>query len=711
MTSINWPPEDKRKLIGKRIERLDGPAKSSGAAKYSLDMQHPDMLYGKILGASIAAGKIKSIDTKPAEALKGVAAIHPMKKEGDTVNWAGEEILALAATSEEIANDALRLIKIEYEETKPKIDDTDPSKVEGRARERTDGKPDEGFAQAAAIVEGRYGLPVITHCCLEPHGQLSDYTDSGMKVWPSTQSVSGMTNDLAEKAGLPASKVEVDCQYMGGGFGSKFDTGNWGAASVALSKKAGKPVRLHLEREMELMIAGNRPSAYADVKVGAGKDGKVTAWESKAWGTGGMGGFGGGPNLPYVFAFTNRKTSSQAINTNRGPVKAWRAPNHPQGCLITMSALDDLAAKLGMDSLEFFLANLEFAPQNLRNAYREELEIAAQLMDYKTKAHPRGDSTPGSIKRGLGISLHTWGGQGHKSACNVTINPDGSVGAFIGTQDLGVGTRTCVGIVVAESLGLPLEAVQVNIGRNSYPADGASGGSSTIGGISSSTRRAAIAALNELLKRVADELKIDADKLEAADGTVREIDNPKHSVTWKEACKLLGQNSITQQGQHKPGAKTELTGSGVGGVQMADVSVDVETGIVTMNEFLAVQDCGLIVDLKTAESQVYGAMIMGITYALFEEAVYDPQTGRMLNPDMEFYRLAGLSDIGKLRVHMMTGKGYDDRGVIGLGEPPVISPGAAISNAVANALGFRVPMLPLTADRVLEAIELNRRGA
>ena len=495
---------------------------------------------------------------------------------------------------------------------------------------------------------------------------------------------------------------------MGGGFGSKFGPGAWGAASVSLSKKAGKPVKLLLDRDLELMIAGNRPSAFADIKVACDKDGVVTAWDSKVWGSGGMGNFGA-PPVPYVFQFPNRNTSSQGVKTNRGPVQAWRAPGHPQGCLLTMAALEDLAAKAGIDPLEFFLKNLEFAPANLRDTYREELQLAAQLMDYKAKAHPRGDTAKGPIKRGLGISLHTWGGQGHKSACDVTINPDGSVICNIGTQDLGVGTRTCLGIVVAESLGLPLEAVHVNIGRNSYPADGASGGSTTIGGISSSSRRASIAALNELLKKVADELKIDAEKLEAADGKIREIDNPQKSISWKDACKLLGQNSITQQGQHNPGARTELTGSGVGGVQMADVSVDVETGIVTMNEMLAVQDCGLIIDLKTAESQVYGALIMGVTYALFEEAIYDPTTGRMLNPDMEFYRLAGLSDVGKLRVHMMTGKGYDERGVIGLGEPPVISPGAAISNAVANAIGVRVPTLPLTADRVLAA--LQKKGA
>jgi xanthine dehydrogenase YagR molybdenum-binding subunit len=173
---------------------------------------------------------------------------------------------------------------------------------------------------------------------------------------------------------------------------------------------------------------------------------------------------------------------------------------------------------------------------------------------------------------------------------------------------------------------------------------------------------------------------------------------------------LLGQTAITRQGEHPGGQQTELTGSTVGGVQIADVSVDIETGLVTMNEMVAVQDCGLIIDLKTAESQVYGAMIMGITYALFEECVYDRQTGRMLNPDMEFYRLAGLSDVGQLKVHMMTGPGYDDRGVIGLGEPPVISPGAAISNAVANAIGVRVPTLPVTPDRVLTALEAGGRG-
>jgi xanthine dehydrogenase YagR molybdenum-binding subunit len=266
---------------------------------------------------------------------------------------------------------------------------------------------------------------------------------------------------------------------------------------------------------------------------------------------------------------------------------------------------------------------------------------------------------------------------------------------------LGTGTRTVVAIVAAETLGLPLQAVKVNLGDTSYPPSGGSGGSTTVGGVSSSTRLGVTNALNELLEKVAPVLGAKADDLEAVNGRIQVKGDPSKSFTWKQACAKLGATPITAQGQ----TSRDLISSGVGGIQMAEVAVDTETGIVRMEKMVAVQDCGLIIDLKTAESQVHGAMIMGVTYALYEEKIMDRQTGRCLNPDMEFYKLAGIGDIGELVVHMMTGPGYDDRGVIGLGEPPTISPGAAISNAVANAIGVRVPELPLTADRVLAALE------
>jgi xanthine dehydrogenase YagR molybdenum-binding subunit len=358
-----------------------------------------------------------------------------------------------------------------------------------------------------------------------------------------------------------------------------------------------------------------------------------------------------------------------------------------------------------MDELDFFLKNVAFTDRP--EVYAEQLKIAADMIEYRRKAHLRGDPTPGPIKRGLGMAIHTWGGRGHPSECDVTINPDGSVQARVGTQDLGTAARTCVAIVVAETLGLPLEAVKVEIGRNDLPPSGASGGSTTIGGISVSSRMASTSALNALLDLVAPKLNVAADRLAATGGSIHVPEAGGARISWKEACALLGPNSITKRGVNDPAEseKANLMSSGVGGVQIADVSVDIETGVVSVNEMVAVQDCGLIIDLKTAESQVYGALIMGITYGLFEEAVYDPTTGRMLNADMEFYRLAGIKDVGQLKVHMMTSKAYDERGVIGLGEPPVISPGAALSNAVANACGVRVPYLPLTPDRVITALE------
>jgi xanthine dehydrogenase YagR molybdenum-binding subunit len=453
------------------------------------------------------------------------------------------------------------------------------------------------------------------------------------------------------------------------------------------------------------MIAGSRPSAFAKIKVGATKDGAITAFESEVWGTAGMGGAVPG-QMPYVFGkIPNHKFTGKRIQTHRGPAAAWRAPNHPQNCFLTMSALADTAAALKMDELQFFLKNFDLTDRP--QVYREELELAAQLIGYKQKAHLRGDPKPGPIKRGLGMAMHTWGGQGHPSECDVTINPDGSVEAKLGTQDLGTGARTCVGIVVAETLGLPLDAVKVEIGKNEFSRSGGSGGSTTIGGTSVSSRQAATAALNEVLAKVAPRLGAEPDALEARDGAIRVAADPSKRIAWKDACAAIGPMAITKRGANVPGesVKANLISGGVGGVQIADVSVDVETGIVTMNEMVAVQDCGLIINLKTAESQVYGALIMGITYALYEEAVYDAKTGRMLNADMEFYRLAGIKDVGQLKVHMMTTPDYEKRGVIGLGEPPVIAPGAAISNAVANAIGLRVPNLPLTPDRVLAALQ------
>ncbi|MFL6386929.1 MAG: xanthine dehydrogenase family protein molybdopterin-binding subunit [Terriglobales bacterium] len=577
--------------------------------------------------------------------------------------------------------------------------------------EQVKGDPDTGFKEAEVVSEGVYGCPVITHCCLESHGSIAEWTDNDhLFSHISTQNVSGLAGQYAQALKIPESNVHVHQDHIGGGFGSKFGIDRWGAYTAQVSKKAGgKPVRVMLERDAELEVAGCRPSAFAKVKVGAKKDGTLTAWQSESWGTGGPGG-GGAPPMPYVVNIPNQRKQHTAIATNIGPARAWRAPNHPQGCLITMSAIEDCAAKLGMDPLQLMLKNIALtAPSedtyHRADTYRDELMIAADLIGWKQNWHPRGQDS-GVTKRGLGLAIHTWGGRGHESNCALTIYPTGSVELQMGTQDLGVGTRTAILIVAGDTLGLQLNQMELKIGDNQYPKSGGSGGSTTIGGVSSSTRRAAIDARDQLFAKVASALNAKPEDLEAVGGTIRVKSAPSRSMSWKDACARLGTQPIQALGKN-PGPG-DLISSGVGGAVMADVSVDTETGIVKMNKMVCVQDCGLVVSMKTAESQVYGAMIMGIATTLYEEKIMDKNLGQMLNPNMDFYRLAGIGDVGELVVHMMTGKGYDERGPIGLGEPPTVGPMAAIGNAVANAIGVRVPFLPITPDRVVNA--LNPQG-
>jgi xanthine dehydrogenase YagR molybdenum-binding subunit len=710
MAKDAWPSADRRKNIGARINRLDGPVKVSGAAKYAYDMNRDNMLYAKILQAAKAPATITKIDTSAAEKVPGyVTHIVQKDRRGNLpkITYAGDIILTVAAETEEAAMDALGKIKVTYDAGTPQMDDTDPANTSGRDQEKAQGDIDAGMAQADVVSEGHYGLPAITHCCLEAHGQVTEFKDGELYVWPSTQNVSGYAGGVSRAAELSTDKIHVECQYMGGGFGSKFAADKWGEIGVRLAKETGRPVKLMLDRDQELKVAGHRPSAYADVKVGVKKDGTLTAFDAHCWGSGGQQRFRM-PPLPYVFTgIPNYKTLGQGILTNRGLTRAWRGPNHPQAALLTMSALSDAAAAIGMDEFAFFKKNLSLTDR--ADYYTEQMDVAADMIGYKAKAHLRGDKTPGPVKRGLGMSIHTWGGQGHPSQSTVTINPDGSVVGRIGTQDLGTGTRTVIHIVLADTLGLELDQVNVLMGSNALPESGASGGSSTVGGVSTSLRDSGTNALNALLDKVAPELGVPAEKLEAWNGNIQEIGNPSNSISWKDACELLGTMGITKQGGNPTTDGTKLTTGGVAGCQIADVSVDTETGVVTMNEYVSVQDVGLVIDEKTAESQLYGGAIMGITYALYEENIYDGATGAMLNPDMEFYRLAGLGDIGTLKVKLMRGPKYEDKGVIGIGEPAVLSPGAAISNAVANAIGVRVPELPLTPDRVLDA--LSKGGA
>ena len=714
MPEYSWPPMNKRAVMGKSFDRLDGPQKASGRAKYSSDLNKPDQLFGVFLHSPHAHAKVKSIDVSAAKAMEGVTAVRIIATPGTELQWAGAEVAIVSAVREEIAKDAIRAIKVDYEILPHVVQEQDLSKVGSRAKaagEQVTGDPDKAFKEAAAVSEGQYGCPVITHCCLEPHGNVVQWQGGTVNLWPSTQAVSSIGGDLAKQLEIPITDVKVQMDHVGGGFGSKFPSDKWGSEGARLSKESGgRPVKIYLDRSNELTIAGVRPSAFAKIKVGASADGKITAWQSESWASGGVGG-GGMPPLPYVMTkVENFRLNHTAVSLNAGPARAWRAPNHPQASFLTCSALEDLAAKLKMDPWDLFHKNVEMSARP--EVYRKQLVKAAELMDWKKKWHPRGAET-GNIRRGVGLGMATWGGAGHASKCKVTINADGTIEVEIGSQDIGTGTRTCITQVAAETFGLPMSAVRVKLGDNAFPASGPSGGSTTIGGVSSSTRKAAVNALDKLFERVSPGLGVPADQLEAVDNKIQQKGNPAKGLTWKQACQKLGVDRISEMGENVPAqaAKEGLNTLGAAGIQMAEVEVDVETGIVRMRKMVAVQDCGLVVNPKTAASQVYGACIMSICSGLMEERVMDRVTGHVLNDDMEFYKLAGMGDIGEIVVHMDITPENDKRGIIGLGEPCAIGGLAAIANAAANALGVRVPMVPLTPDRVLAALSSDRRNA
>lgn len=701
-----WP--DKPRLIGTKIPRLDGLAKASGRAKYPSDMRPEGQLFGVMLYSPHAHAKIKSIDVSPAEKMAGVKAVVVIAGEGKTLRYHGDDIAAVAAESEEIARDAVRAIKIEYEVLPSVVIEEDAMKpdapkIGGRAnfnkgRAQVVGKPDDAVAKTDVTIEGTYSAPVITHVCLETHGLNAKWDkDDAITAYASTQAVQVVAGDLAQKFGIPVPNVNVVTEVMGGGFGSKFNADVWGLTAAELSKKAGgKPVKLFLDRVQEHLAGGNRPSVTGKVKLGATKDGVLTVLIAESYGTGGNTG-GANVNLPYVYSVPNINRSHTNVFVNGGNARAMRAPGHPQSCIVMESAMDDLADKLGIDPLEFRLRNL--AEGDFRTAiYKAEVPIGAKLIGWANRK-PRGQNGKGPIKVGYGMALHQWGGGGtNDKKVSCTISPDGSVELKAATQDIGTGARTILAVIAAEILGLEVKDITSSVGHSKFPPGQPSGGSTTTPSMAPPCFNAVTKAKEEFLAKVAKAIDKPVTDLLLEGGKL--IVKGGDPMPWKDACRKLGMMPISVEAGHVEG----LASNGVGGCQFVKATVDTETGVVKLDKIVAVQDSGLILDMLTWKSQVNGGVIMGLNYGLFEERVMDPTTGVMLNPDMELYKLAGASDIPEIIVEAYQPEDQMKRGVIGIGEPPTIGTAAAIGNAVTNAVGVRVSRFPMSPKNVLDAI-------
>ena len=704
-----WDWGDRLAVVGKPTPRVDGPLKATGAAHYTYDIELPGMLYGAILRSPWPHARIRNIDMSAAQHLAGVRAV--LALDDREIRFAGQEVAALAAISSDIAADALKLIKVDYE-TIPFVVDMDSAAKDsaprvfgigsnvGRTSKSSVGDVPKGLEIAANTIEATYTTPVQTHVCLETHGAVASFNAAGdqLTVWCSTQGVFSVRDDLAVYFNLPPDSVRVVCEYLGGGFGSKFGATPEMIIAARLAKAAGVPVKVMLPRADEHRSTGNRPNSEQKVKMGVDRDGKLTAIDLVTRGSGGIGG-GAGSAGPFksVYRCANIRTAgNQHLYQRRAGVADARA--RMAAGMLRAGARDGRDGAQGEASTG---SNFAAATATTRCA-RPNTKSARARSDGPRKTRPR---KPADRSSAASASRRP---SGMRSECQaprrkLIAHRDGSVEVRVGTQDIGTGTRTVLAIVAAEELGLPVARVKSEIGDTRFLFSVPSGGSLSAPSNSPAVRQAAAHLKDKLFRIAAPLLGAEPGDLEAANEMIRVRTNPSRAISFTDVCKRIPGDSISAQGERVPnygGFRTDQAGC-----QFAEVEVDTETGIIRVTHVVAVHDAGRIVDPLTARSQVNGGILMGIGYALFEDRRMDPQLGIMVNPTMDDYKLVGAIDVPQIDVTFFeVANGITNTGVMGLGEVAHVASTAAIACAVYDAIGVPVRDLPMTPDRVLAAL-------
>jgi xanthine dehydrogenase YagR molybdenum-binding subunit len=760
------PPNAELRVIGKPVNRVDAVPKVMGKARYTYDVQLPGMLYARIVSSTVPHARIKSIDTSAAEAYPGVKAVHildrvlsiaQLRDPGAEANesyplvrYNGQPIAAVAAVTARAAKAAAKLVRIEYERfphvtgLEEAMRDDAPVVFSGPTEQAATaggggappGLPQKGnlrgpargglggggrgdvqqaFAQADHVLTREYRTQVQTHTPMETHGLVADWRDEELTLYASTQFTLSVRDEAAEVFKLPKEKIRVISEFTGGGFGAKFGIGNYGVLAIHLSRKARAPVRLVLDRREEHVSVGNRPSSLQRVKLGAKRDGTITALQVESFGTGGVAaGAGVGFAHTAMYPIPNLAVEHYDVFTDAGPCAAFRAPGQVQGIFALEQALDELAHELKMDPLAL-REKIDTNDTDDSRARKVERRVGAKRAGWSKHRPPATDSGP--IKRGMGVAQSQWAYVVHgTTTCEVRIRGDGSVIALNGAQDIGTGTRTVMAQTVAEELGLRVEDIDARIGYSRYPAGAASGGSRVTSSITPAARNAAYLAARDLAGRVAQSLGARPDEIVFQDGRIFVRGRPERGMTFVEAVRKASFDEIVHRADRREdydGYRIKLgdlhiSRHGIGGVQFAEVAVDTETGVVKVERIVAVHDCGRPINPKLIESQIYGGVLQGVSFALYEERQLDPGTGVQLNANIDQYKIVGARETPAIEVHVIEQLGRqsstDARGVA---EPANVATAAAIANAFYNATGKRIRTLPMNPANVLAALRAD----
>lgn len=740
--TVSWDVEEELSIVGKPIPRVDGNQRVSGSAKYPSDLYLPGMLYARFVRSPHPHARVKRVDATRALALPGVRGIISASNApatpwrmgrplfDDVVRYVGDEVAAVVADTAALARQASRLVEVEYEVLPFVVDAEaalrpDAPKVHekgnlmgGKTNDYARGDVDKAFKHADIIVEGEFETPTQLHNSFETHGSVVSWEGDQVTIYDSTSNVHGVRDRVAEYLGINKNKVRVIQQFMGGGFGAKNFTGMYTIVAVLLARHTGRPVRLFLDRFEENLASGSRSSTKQHLKLGAKKDGTLVAMELIAYVNGGAyASWVGSTNGPVreLYDCKNVRTRLFNIHTNTGSFAPFRAPGFVEGMFALESLMDDLAEKLGMDPLDLRIKNYArhspldgkpYSTNGLLDAYQEGAR-AIKWYERKKSQKPNPNS---QIKRGIGMASQIWfGAGGSPSYAQIKIHPDASATIITGTQDIGTGTKTILTQIAAEELGLPMEKFRIEIGDTQWGLFSIlSAGSMTAASVGPAVREAAADAKLQLLHAIAKFVGAKRSSIKIRDGMVRGVKRGKSfEKPLAEILGELGNMMIVGQGSRAPNPTNVAIRTF--GAQFAEVEVDIETGVVRVLKIIASHDSGRILNPLTTSSQVEGAVIQGLGYALMEQRVLDESTGVVLNPNLEGYRIPTALDIPEIEVYMIDRADHyiNNLGAKGVGEPGIIPTAPAIANAVANAIGLRLHQLPLTRDRVLQAINKN----
>lgn len=724
-TPATQNPIDQLKVVGQPVDRIDGPLKTSGQAPYAYEHHDiaPNAAVGYVVGAAIAKGAITAMDTDLARRAPGVLAIVTAQNAGklgkgkmNTATLLGgpeiehyhQAIAVVVANTFEEARAAAKLVRVQYARAPGAYDlaALRDNGASGKHIPKTDtGDFDAAFADAPVKIDSTYTTPDQSHAMMEPHASLAVWKGDKLTLWTSNQMIAWGRSDVARTLGIPKENVRLVSPYIGGGFGGKLFVRADALLAALAAREAGRPVKVALPRPLVINNTTHRPATIQRIRLGAGRDGKLTAISHESW----SGDLPDGQpeeavqQTKLLYAGANQHTALNLMTLDLPEGNAMRAPGEAPGMMALEIAIDEMAEALDMDPVQFRVVNdTQVDPTDpsrpfSRRRFVECLQTGARHFGWDKRDPKPGARREGQWLIGLGVASAFRNNLVTKSAARVRLDATGRVIVETDMTDIGTGSYTIIAQTAAEMLGVPLSRVVVRLGDSSFPVSAGSGGQ---WGANSSTA-GVYAACEKLRARVVEQLGFDAAGAVFADGMVTDAGGRSAPlVRAASGGELVAEDAIEFGDLDKKFQQSTF------GAHFVEVAVDAATGETRVRRMLAVCAAGRILNPKTARSQVIGAMTMGVGAALMEELAVDHRLGYFVNHDLASYEVPVHADIPRQEVIFldeddpvsspMKAKGVGELGLCGVA--------AAIANAVYNATGVRVRNYPVTLDKLLDGM-------